>query len=102
MTDYHYDESLVWANLANFVRQAAGIRSVAIIDPATGLAPTTLKQSGVTVLYVTADSDGRATFTATSDTVIADFGAGPLALYSQERIAAAGSMTVTVVDGGSL
>lgn len=101
MTDYHYDESLVWANLANFVRQAAGIRSVAIIDPATGTPPA-LTQSGVTVLYVTADARGLATFTATSDTVIADFGAGPLVLYSAEKIAATSSGTMTVLDGGLL
>lgn len=97
MTTYHYDEVIVWVGLGGDVRGASGVRSISVIDPATGLAPT-LTQGGVTVAYLTSSTNGRATFTATSDVVVHDFGAGPVAAYSTERLAAA--VTSGVSDAG--
>ena len=96
--DYHFDEVIVWVGLGGDVRGASGVRSVSVIDPATGLAPTTLTQGGVTVAYLTSGTNGRATFTATSDVVVHDFGAGPVAVYSTEWLAAATGGTPLTPD----
>lgn len=87
MAVYHFTQLIVWNNLSGAVRVAAKVRSKTLVDPLTGLVPT-LTQGGVSVGYITADSLGRVTFTATVDTVRADFGAGPQLLYSDERLTA--------------
>ena len=101
MTTYHFDGAVAYDRLGSSWRTAAGLRSVTVTDPATGLLPANLKQSGLAVLWLTADANYRYSFTCDVPGVVVDFGAGAEALYANEvpgLAIAAGGATTTAID----
>lgn len=64
MTDYHHDHVVVYAALGGSLRLASTLRAF-VTDTITG-DPVNVTQGAVTAAYVDVDTDGRATFTATT------------------------------------
>jgi len=101
VTDYHYTGAVAYDRLGSSWRTAAGLRSVSVIDPTTGILPTNLVQAGVSVTWLTADANSRYSFTCDAPGVVVDFGAGAEALYANEvpgMAIAAGGATNTAID----
>jgi len=66
VTDYHHDHVVVYAELGGALRLARSARAF-VTDTVTGL-PVDVTQGARTAAYVDSDTDGRATFTATTPT----------------------------------
>ena len=101
MTTYTFTGAVAYDRLGSSWRTAAGLRSVSVTDPATGLLPTNLMQAGVAVSWLTADANSRYSFTCDVPGVVVDFGAGAEALYANEvpgMAIAAGGATNTAID----
>lgn len=64
MTDYHHDHVVVYAALGGSLRLASTLRAF-VTDTVSG-DPVNVTQGAVTAAYVDVDTDGRATFTATT------------------------------------
>jgi len=84
VTTYTFTGAVAYDRLGSSWRTAAGLRSVSVTDPATGLLPTNLVQGGVAVSWLTADANSRYSFTCDVPGVVVDFGAGAEALYANE------------------
>ena len=84
MTTYTFTGAVAYDRLGSSWRTAAGLRSVSVTDPATGLLPTNLVQGGVAVSWLTADANSRYSFSCDVPGVVVDFGAGAQALYANE------------------
>ena len=84
MTTYHFVGAVAYDRLGSSWRTAAGLRSVSVTDPATGIIPTNLVQGGVAVSWLTADVNSRYSFTCDVPGVVVDFGAGAQTLYANE------------------
>jgi len=98
---YHFVGAVAYDRLGSSWRTAAGLRSVSVIDPTTGLLPTNLVQDGVPVTWLTADANSRYSFTCDIPNPVVDFGAGAEGLSAVEvpRLAiAAGGATDTAID----
>ena len=98
---YTFTGAVAYDRLGSSWRTAAGLRSVSVTDPATGLLPTNLVQGGVAVTWLTADANSRYSFTCDVPGVVVDFGAGAEALYANEvpgLAIAAGGATTTAID----
>jgi len=101
VTTYTFTGAVAYDRLGSSWRTAAGLRSVTVTDPATGLLPTNLVQGGVAVSWLTADANSRYSFTCDSPGVVVDFGAGAQVLYANEvpgLAIAAGGATNTAID----
>lgn len=101
MTTYTFTGAVAYDRLGSSWRTAAGLRSVSVTDPGTGLLPTNLVQGGVAVSWLTADVNSRYSFTCDVPGVVVDFGAGAEALYANEvpgLAIAAGGATTTAID----
>jgi hypothetical protein len=97
---YTFTGAVAYDRLGSSWRTAAGLRSVSVTDPTTGLLPTNLVQGGVAVTWLTADANSRYSFTCDAPGVVVDFGAGAEALYANEvpgLAIAAGGATDTAV-----
>ena len=102
MTTYTFTGAVAYDRLGSSWRTAAGLRSVSVTDPATGLLPANLIQGGVAVTWLTADANSRYSFTCDVPGVVVDFGAGAEALYANEvpgLAIAAGAPNVTRWSG---
>ena len=84
MTTYTFTGAVAYDRPGSSWRTAAGLRSVSVTDPATGLLPTNLVQGGVAVTWLTADANSRYSFECDVPGVVVDFGAGAEALYANE------------------
>ena len=101
MTTYTYTGAVAYDRLGSSWRTAAGLRSVTVTDPTTGLLPANLVQGGLAVSWLTADANSRYSFTCDAPGVVVDFGAGAEALYANEvpgMAIAAGGVTSAQVD----
>jgi len=101
LTTYTFTGAVAYDRLGSSWRTAAGLRSVSVTDPATGLLPANLVQGGVAVSWLTADANSRYSFTCDVPGVVVDFGAGAEALYANEvpgMAIAAGGVTSAQVD----
>jgi hypothetical protein len=101
VTTYTFTGAVAYDRLGSSWRTAAGLRSVSVTDPATGLLPANLVQGGVAVTWLTADANSRYSFTCDVPGVVVDFGAGAEALYANEvpgLAIAAGGATNTAID----
>jgi len=96
---YHFVGAVAYDRLGSSWRTAAGLRSVSVIDPTTGLLPTGLTQDGLAVTWLTADKNSRYSFTCDVPGVVVDFGAGAEALYAAEvpRLATTEAQTVQAI-----
>ena len=98
---YTYTGAVAYDRLGSSWRTAAGLRSVSVTDPATGLLPANLVQGGLAVTWLTADVNSRYSFQCDVPGVVVDFGAGAEALYANEvpgLAIAAGGATTTAID----
>jgi hypothetical protein len=84
LTTYTYTGAVAYDRLGSSWRTAAGLRSVSVTDPATGLLPANLVQGGRAATWLTADANSRYSFTCDVPGVVVDFGAGAEALYANE------------------
>jgi len=101
VTTYTFTGAVAYDRLGSSWRTAAGLRSVSVTDPATGLLPTNLIQGGVAVSWLTADANSRYSFTCDVPGVVVDFGAGAEALYANEvpgLAIAAGGVNGAAID----
>jgi hypothetical protein len=101
VTTYTFTGAVAYDRLGSSWRTAAGLRSVSVTDPATGLLPTNLVQGGVAVTWLTADANSRYSFSCDVPGVVVDFGAGAEALYANEvpgLAIVAGAATDTAVS----
>ena len=98
---YTFTGAVAYDRLGSSWRTAAGLRSVSVTDPATGLLPANLTQGGLAVSWLTADANSRYSFSCDVPGVVVDFGAGAEALYANEvpgLAVAAGGATNTAID----